>query len=273
MSADSAPVAVWEGREVASLAAEWQLPGLLVYETVSSTNDIARTRAAAGAPAGLLVLAEHQTAGRGRHGRTWHAHAHCALLLSFVLRPRAATHTAAGSAPLRVGLAVARALRSVTAARPLLKWPNDLITRAGAKLGGVLCEATTNAAGEGVVVAGIGINVRPHEASHADAVSLDEMSGSVCNRLLVLEAIVREMRPLLDRPLAPLSPAELAEYRSLDALAGRDIVVHMAGESLLARADGIDADGALRIFGPHGTARVTSATVRLADHSATGTMR
>ncbi|HUF50528.1 MAG TPA: biotin--[acetyl-CoA-carboxylase] ligase [Longimicrobiales bacterium] len=264
----------WEGRDARALAAAWQLPELLVYPTVASTSDIARARAAAGAPAGLLVLAEHQSAGRGRLGRRWSAQPHSALLCSLLLRPGHAADAAPGSAPIRVGLAVARAVHAVTGAVPRLKWPNDLVTAGGVKFGGILCEAATAAHGQSFIIAGIGINVRPQQwppELHGAATALDEVTGTTCDRVALLRTMVHELRPLFTQPLAPLSAAELADYAAIDALAGRSIMVHGTGEAVAATADGIDADGALRILGPQGPARVTSATVRLAHDAATGT--
>src|SRR5687768_1338425 len=151
---------IWQGREVSALATAWQLPQLLIFDEAGSTNDIARTLAATGAPAGSLVLAEHQSAGRGRMGRAWIAPKESALLFSVVLRPAACEQAAPGGLPLRIGLAVARAVRVVTGAHLQVKWPNDLVSPYGAKVGGILCEASTGTERDSFVIAGIGINVR-----------------------------------------------------------------------------------------------------------------
>ena len=132
---------IWQGREVSALAHAWQLPQLLIFDEAGSTNDIARTLAATGAAAGSLVMAEHQSAGRGRMGRAWSAPKQSALLFSIVLRPAACEHAAPGGLPLRIGLAVARAVRAVTGARLHVKWPNDLVSPFGAKVVGEMLPA------------------------------------------------------------------------------------------------------------------------------------
>ena len=264
---------IWQGREVSALASAWQLPQLLIFDEAGSTNDIARTLAATGAAAGSTVMAEHQTAGRGRMGRNWSAPKESALLFSVVLRPAAYEQAAPGSLPLRVGLAVVRAVRAVTGVQLHVKWPNDLVTATGAKVGGILCEASTGTERDSFVIAGIGINVRAREWSpdlSERATSLDEITGTTCDRVALLGAIARELHPLFTAPLQPLTLAELSEYDGLDALKGRAITVHHASSMTSATAEGIDADGALRILGEAGAERVTSATVRLADNPTTG---
>ncbi|MGH7443531.1 MAG: biotin--[acetyl-CoA-carboxylase] ligase, partial [Longimicrobiales bacterium] len=84
------------------------MPELHLFARVSSTNDVLRARAAAGAPAGAVAIADSQTAGRGQHGRSWDASPSLSLLMSVLLRPRSGE--ALGAAPIRAGLALARAL-------------------------------------------------------------------------------------------------------------------------------------------------------------------
>ncbi|HSH45134.1 MAG TPA: biotin--[acetyl-CoA-carboxylase] ligase [Longimicrobiales bacterium] len=181
----------WHGRTVDEWRRRWGLPGLHILERVPSTNDFARSLAEDGCPEGTVVLADHQTHGRGRRGRAWVAGPGQGLALSMVLRPRR-THTG-DALPLRVGLAAARAVEDVTGVRVGIKWPNDLVVRpddqafqpdhaggqpdnAGVrpedpaarpddpvvrdrKLGGVLCEAVREGGQVAFVLAGVGINV------------------------------------------------------------------------------------------------------------------
>jgi BirA family biotin operon repressor/biotin-[acetyl-CoA-carboxylase] ligase len=249
------------------------VPLLLIFAEAESTNDIARAHADAGAPAGSLVMAEYQSAGRGRMGREWSAPPGSGLLLSFVLRPAASRDAAPGSLPLRIGLAAARAVRTTTGAQLRVKWPNDLVTTTGAKVGGILCEAYTGTASDSFVIAGIGINVRAREwplALRQTAAALDDVTGATSDRVALMRAIAGEMRSLFTAPLLPLTRSELSEFDGLDALKGRDITVQQASATMRATAEGIDADGALRILGANGSARVTSATVRIADNATTG---
>jgi len=121
---------------------------VVLFDRVRSTNETAITSAAGGAPEGLLIVAEEQTAGRGRKGRSWHSMPGKSLTFSILLRPPA-EH--AGLTAL-LGLAAARVL-DCYADDIAIKWPNDIFCR-GRKLGGILAEAR-----EGAVAMGMGINV------------------------------------------------------------------------------------------------------------------
>src|SRR5690606_35180796 len=118
-------------------------------------NDVARSLADAGAPAGTLVLAEQQHAGRGRMGRSWSSGPGLGLYLSFVGRPLAAS---LATYPLRIGVAAATALDPWTAGQVTIKWPNDLLLE-GRKLGGILCEASWAGPTVAHMIVGIGLNI------------------------------------------------------------------------------------------------------------------
>jgi BirA family transcriptional regulator, biotin operon repressor / biotin---[acetyl-CoA-carboxylase] ligase len=265
----SVPAALWEGEPAACWQSQWGLPAVEIFDVVASTNDHARARAAAGAPAGLLVLAEHQTAGRGRFGRSWHAPSGSSLLMSFLLRPAVVAGSAPGTAPLRVGMAMAQAIQRATAVRAHIKWPNDLVVTGSGKVAGVLCEAISTGVDRLVIIAGIGINVsqRPGDWSpelRSTATSLQLCAVRRLSRPDIMAAVVDAMRPLFAAPLLPLSADELAVFRRHDALRGRLIVVDQEEDSVTAR--GIDGDGALLVDGRNGTRRVTTATLRLVNH-------
>jgi len=130
------------------------------HAEVTSTNDIALAKAAAGAPEGYAVLADQQRAGRGRRGRVWFSPPGAGLYLSVVTRPPTARLSLV---TLVAGIAAARAVTDVTGLPVRLKWPNDLMVgRPWMKLGGVLCEAAgLPDDGAAAVVIGTGINLRP----------------------------------------------------------------------------------------------------------------
>src|SRR5690606_12415094 len=121
-----------------------------------STNADALAWATEGAPDGALVTAEHQTAGRGRHGRTWTDAPGLSLLASLLLRPTLPPDRL-GLLPLAAGLAAADAVESVTGLVPRLKWPNDVLL-GGRKVGGLLLESRLGD-GPATVVLGLGLNV------------------------------------------------------------------------------------------------------------------
>jgi BirA family biotin operon repressor/biotin-[acetyl-CoA-carboxylase] ligase len=129
---------------------------LIYHRTVTSTNELLRTAAREGAGAGTVILADAQTAGRGRHGRTWFSPAGGGRYCSLLIGP--------GIAPDRTGwITLAAALALVRAARPLgiapgIKWPND-IECGGRKVAGILAETTSQEETVGGIVLGVGINV------------------------------------------------------------------------------------------------------------------
>jgi len=130
-------------------------------EETGSTNADLLALARDGAPEGIVLVADHQTAGRGRSGRTWTAPPNASLLLSVLVRP---APQLAGLSTMAMGLGAADAVESAAQFRPRLKWPNDLVwpgdgSAPDRKLAGILAEAHWPAAGDAAVVIGIGLNV------------------------------------------------------------------------------------------------------------------
>jgi BirA family biotin operon repressor/biotin-[acetyl-CoA-carboxylase] ligase len=199
-------------------------PQLHLRET-TSTNDRARALAAAGAPHGTLVTAASQTAGRGRHGRTWSAPPGRALLMSLVLRdPRRLL-------PLAGAVAVAGA--AGPAAR--IKWPNDVLID-GRKVAGILAEGRPQ---EGWAVLGIGLNVAVRPADLPP--ELRETAGTLGREPADVAPMLAGLLRALERALE-LGDAELLDaWRGRDALLGREIA--WAGGR--GRAAGIDSGGRL----------------------------
>lgn len=256
----AAPAPRWEGATAAEWRERWRLPRLLLFDTIGSTNDVVADLAAAGAPAGATVIAEHQSAGRGRLGRAWTAPPGRALLLSVLFRPRPVADPQAGTVPIRVGLAAARAVERAGGEPVRIKWPNDLVAADGAKLGGILCESRS----PGTVVAGIGINVgQTRDELPAGATSLRLLgSRQPLPRAVLAEALIDALVPLFDAPASPLRPDELAEIARRDHLAGRAILLDGQPAGV---AHGIAADGSL-IAAADGTTRaIRAGTVRLAE--------
>ncbi len=124
-----------------------------VLTSTGSTNADLLARAVAGAPEGVVLAAEEQTAGRGRMGRSWLSPPRAALTFSLLVRPDTVSPARRGWLPLLAGVSVASAVRAAAGVDARLKWPNDVLV-GPAKLGGILAEAVGNA-----VVVGIGLNV------------------------------------------------------------------------------------------------------------------
>lgn len=252
------PWHAWEGVPVADLEARWGVPRLEVHEALASTNDRARELAGAGAAAFTLVLAERQTAGRGRRGRPWHSPPGAGLWMSLVLRPPGGG-AALRLLPLLVGLAAARAVeRTARGVRVGLKWPNDLQV-GGRKVAGVLCESAHG----GAVVAGVGLNVRDTDALppevRAAATSVEGEAGVPVERVLLAGALVEEVRRLLDAPVLRLEGDLAREVAERDVLRGRRVRLDDGGEAVAA---GVAADGALLVDRGRGTEAVVSGSVR-----------
>src|SRR5688572_27678266 len=132
-------------------------------ESTSSTNDIASRLAQAGAEEGTTVVAERQTAGRGRHGRVWFSPTGAGLYVSVIVRPardESNDERPAALLTLASGVAIAEAVRAVTGLPAEIKWPNDVLI-GKRKLAGILAEAAVQAGTLQFVVVGFGVNLRP----------------------------------------------------------------------------------------------------------------
>lgn len=229
-----------------------------VHDVLSSTQDRLRSLAAEGAPAWCVVVADEQTAGRGRSGARWRSDAGHGLLMS-VLVPGMPDRTRTPAVTLAVGLAVARAIAATADAQPAIKWPNDVYVE-GRKVAGVLCET----AGTSLIV-GVGVNVRAPEggfgsALHRIAGAVSKREGPPVSRGELAGAVLDEMRALLaERVLA--GPA-LNELRKRDMLRGRAVRTHRG----VGTGAGIGDDGALLVdLDPGGRAAVVAGSVQLLD--------
>lgn len=250
---------LWEGRTADEWADEWQVPHVVLYQSTTSTNDRARELANDGALDFSVVLADQQTAGRGQHGRRWISTPGTSVLLSVVLRIPALP--APQLTPLRIGLAVARAVENCALAVQL-KWPNDVLID-GSKVGGILCEGMSSRSGQ-VVIAGIGLNVGHLEHGWPDQLRERVTSiaehASVGRARLVSEIITEMRRTAFDAE--SLDPEELVAWHQRDALVNR--FVHVDAQPR-GTALGLATDGALRILTQSGTELIRNGTVRLVD--------
>ena len=244
----------WEGQSAAALASRLGVPAVVLLDEVPSTFDVAHERAGAGAPAGTLVVADRQTAGRGRAGRRWTSEAGAGLWLTIIERPADAANL--GALPLRLGMAAARALDPFAEAAVQLKWPNDLQV-AGRKLAGILVEARWRDGALDWVAVGVGVNVRA-PAGVPDATGLPRAPS----RLEPLAAVVPALRAAAALE-GPLTPAELAEYAARDAARGRRCVEPVRGT-----VQGIAAGGELVIDTGGATALARAGSLRFEEDDA-----
>lgn len=254
------------------------------FERATSTNDLAHDFAAAGAPEGLLVVADEQTAGRGRLGRPWWAPKGTSLLMSLVLRPPIPPGRA-GQLTMCLGLGAAEGIEAVTGLRPALKWPNDLILN-GRKLGGILSELRTDGERLDNVVMGLGLNVNvewspqapgsrgirgptvardlrtavpPDIASTATSLSA-ELSYPI-DRLSLLAEIVYGCETWYERLLAAEAgmqadePIHVAWAARLETL-GRQVTITVLSGAVRGKAIGVTPEGALLVAREDGDVEV-----------------
>jgi BirA family transcriptional regulator, biotin operon repressor / biotin---[acetyl-CoA-carboxylase] ligase len=215
-------------------------------DEVDSTNTYVCDRARRGAPSGLVAVADHQTAGRGRLDRRWESPRGANLLASILLRPDCGAedvHLCAGA----VALAGADACREVAGVEPVLKWPNDLLL-GGAKLAGVLAEAEFAGSELKAVVVGIGINVAWPGPVDVAGTCLDDVGrmGPPVDRRVLLDRLLAALEPRCELLKEAAGRRDLAdEVRRRCATLGKHVRVALAGEELIGRADAIDDAGRL----------------------------
>ena len=219
-------------------------------DVVARTGSTNADLMARGGPEGQVLVAEEQTAGRGRMGRTWVSEPGAALTFSVLLRPAAVPQARRGWLPLLTGVAVAAAVRSVAAVPAVLKWPNDVLIGEG-KVAGILAEQSGDA-----VVVGVGINVStplsavPASASGLPATSLVAEGADVARDALLI-GVLRELERRYLAFRADPDPARSgiqASYRGLCATIGRPVRVELPGDRVLVgTAEDVDADGRIVI--------------------------
>ena len=233
------------------------------FETLDSTNDLAKALAAQGAPEGTVVVAEAQTGGRGRLGREWNSPPGVGLYVSLVLRPMLPPMELP-QITLTTAVAVVRAVRRVAGVAPGIKWPNDLLFN-GKKLGGILTEMETESDRIRHVVVGLGLNVNnpefPPELA-ATATSLTLAAGGVFSRVNLLQAWLEEFEELYGRFLNQGFPEILEEWKDSTVTLGRAVTVRQGPREISGHALDVAPDGALILRIANGeTVRVTSGEI------------
>jgi BirA family biotin operon repressor/biotin-[acetyl-CoA-carboxylase] ligase len=230
-------------------------------EVVASTGSTNADLLARGGPEGQVLVAEEQTAGRGRAGRTWVSVPGASLTFSVLLRPTTVPPGSRGWLPLLTGVAVAAAVRSVAGVSAALKWPNDVLV-GDRKLAGILAEQSP--AGDAVVV-GVGLNVAtPQDALPMSPSGLPATSLLVEGADVAREALLGEILRCLERGYLafradpdPERSGLRAEYTAACATLGRTVRVELpAGRVLTGVAEGVDRSGRLLVR----PAEATSAT-------------
>jgi BirA family biotin operon repressor/biotin-[acetyl-CoA-carboxylase] ligase len=257
------------------------------FSEIDSTNRYLADEARKGAASGLVAVADHQTAGRGRLGRKWEAPQGANLLMSVLLRPDqgvAPFHFTAATA-----LAAADACKVVAGVKAGLKWPNDLVVADQGKLAGILAEfVTATRPQRDAVVVGLGLNVNwfpPHEELIAEkrecekrplrATSLAQLTDRPVN----IDELLTEVLEHLDRRIADLckpgGPIEqMKEYRSRSVLIGEMVLVDTADGTVQGIVADISDDGHLVVTCNHPKRnRQVNKVFTTGDVSGVGTIR
>lgn len=228
------------------------------FDCIDSTNTYLQSLAERGAPAGTVILADRQTAGRGRMGRSFHSPAgsglYMSVLLRPLLRPEQLMHLTCA-----VAVAACRAIENATGFRPQIKWVNDIVWE-GKKLGGILTtisiDSSTGLADR--VIVGIGINCSntafPDELKEI-ATSLSTVTGRNFSREKLAAELVRQLE-IMARELIDCQGAYMAYYRENCVVKGKRVQLIRGEERREATVLNIDDNGALIVHSANGSTEI-----------------
>ena len=225
------------------------LRSLDVVETTGSTNADLLARHAAGQNIdGAVLVAEHQSAGRGRAGRSWSTPPRSQIAVSLGVGVAAVPSTAWGWLPLLTGVAAVDAVRATTGIRAGLKWPNDILVGEH-KLGGILAEV---ASPDPVIVVGLGLNVSltAEEAPDSRATSLAMLGSTMLDRSALLGSVLAEWAARIDRWRAAggADAGLVADYRERSVTLGNRVRAELpGGREIVGIATDLDQLGQLHI--------------------------
>jgi len=247
---------------------KWAGQEICYFSEADSTNRRAKEMAAQGAKDGTLVIANAQTQGRGRRGRSWISPVGDGIFMSLILRPQMHPSRVA-KLSLLTAVAVAQAIREVTGLDARIKWPNDVVCQ-GKKVCGMLLEMTADEECVHDVIVGVGINVHQKEFDEEireTATSLELLCGRFIRRSDVVCAFLRRFEALYAL-LFEDEAALMALYRECSATLGRQVQVISLSGTFTGTAKDVTPDGALLVLDEDGAIR----EVLAADVSVRGVM-
>ena len=219
------------------------------YFKTASTNSIALELGHSGEPHGTIVIAEEQTGGRGRAGRSWHSEKTSGIYMTVLLRPPISP-LVAPVITIVAGLAVRDAVQEETGVEADLRWPNDLLA-GGKKFSGILTEMYAEPSQVRFVIVGIGINVN-HTAMPSElakiGTSLRVMVGKPVSRLQLVVRLLRHLDSYYNRFLAEGAQPILDRFAEVSTYArGKRVRITTASESYVGTTDGLEPNGLLRV--------------------------
>lgn len=243
---------------------------LFVFESIDSTNACAKTLAETGTPEGTVVIADFQTHGRGRLGRSWKSEPGANLLFSIVLRPTIHKEQAA-ILTFFSAVFIAQALEHSVSQPVECKWPNDILIR-GRKCSGILLENSFSQDRFDFSVIGVGINV--NQASfegelEKKATSLSREVGHSVDRTKLLQQLFREADVLLSTLKAGDLPSIMARWNSRCSMFGKPVLIEHGKERISGTALHLDDDGGLVVQTASGLSTFYAADVTIVEENRT----
>lgn len=219
---------------------------IFAFETIDSTNNCAKAVAGCGAVEGTVVIAEHQTNGKGRHGRIWQSSPNENLMFSIVLRPKLSPE-GLNLLPLYVAVAVSDAIERLTGIALECKWPNDLLIN-GKKVAGILIEGSFKQNSVDYVVVGVGINVNqlrfPGEIE-STATSLRLEAGKEVDRIPLFREILLSMETMYKDSSTTGFRSVIPRWLSHSRMINRTISVSQQGSVFSGTVKGLSPEGGL----------------------------
>ncbi|MCU0652074.1 MAG: biotin--[acetyl-CoA-carboxylase] ligase [Candidatus Omnitrophica bacterium] len=224
------------------------------FDAVPSTNDVALNMGIEGAPEGTVVVAETQTKGKGRLGRSWSSPKHKGIYFSLILRPKISP-AQSPVITLLVSSSICEAIKEVCGVEAKIKWPNDILLQ-NKKLGGILTEISAETDRVHFLVIGVGLNVNNEKnLSLPQAISLKEVTQEHVSRLNLMQEILRRIEQDYLTFQKEGSSAVINRWREYNSTLGKRVKVTSDNGHLEGIAVDIDSDGGLLIRNDAGLIR------------------
>ncbi len=240
---------------------------IVYFNEINSTNIKAKELAAMGTPEGTLVVAEKQTNGRGRRGRSWFSPSGDGIYASLILRP-AMSPIELPRITLMTAVAVSEALLSLTRLKIRIKWPNDILVN-GKKIAGILTEISTEMDEVDYIIVGLGLNVNtPYESFPEDiretATSILIETGKQFSRAPIIREYLRWYEKYYEIFKKRGFESIMQRWKQLADIAGERIMVDVLGEKFIGEVLDVDNDGVLLLMDSEGkTHRIFSGDVQI----------
>jgi BirA family biotin operon repressor/biotin-[acetyl-CoA-carboxylase] ligase len=235
------------------------------FGRIDSTNSHLLKLGEEGFPEGTVVVADEQTAGRGRFGRSWEAEPQANLLFSLLLRPHFLERDEIFILTFAAAVSVSEAVENVALVRPQLKWPNDVMLD-GKKVSGILLESSFESDKLSYVVLGIGLNVNQRNFSPSisgEATSLSLFAEKKFDRDEILFAVLNSFATAYESLQKRDFYSTMKKWRDRSIMSGRKILVSLAGRTVEGICDEVMDDGALVVRTGDGLKKFTAGEVTI----------